>query len=67
MLTIKALSWKKVPGGVSHWRAEVKVNYVTHQEILEIHIWRLFPFTSPLLPADNSSGMRLVQEARPRC
>ena len=48
---IKALSWRQVPRGVSHWRAEVKVNYMTHQEILEKNIWKLFPFTSPLLPS----------------
>ena len=51
MLMIKALSWRKVPRGVSHWRAEVKVNCMTHQEILEKNIWKLFPFTSPLLPS----------------
>ena len=51
MLMIKALSWRQVPRGMSHWRAEVKVNYMTHQEILEKNIWKLFPFTSPLLPS----------------
>lgn len=44
---------------MSYWRAEVKVNYMTHQEILEIYIWRLFLFPSALCPADSFSGMRL--------
>ena len=47
MLMIKALSWRQVPRGVSHWRAEVKVNYMTHQEILEKKYLEAFSFYFP--------------------
>lgn len=66
MLMIKALSWKKVPVGMSHWRAEVQVNDMTHHKISETYTWRLFLLAIPLPPVDNSSRKRFVPEARPK-
>lgn len=65
---VKALYWRKVPVGVSHWRAEVKVSYMTDlpQNIRNVH-GETFPLYLPSAPTNNSSRMRLVLEAPPRC